>query len=491
MTGVESSIETLPIETKAPNKWMVLVTVAFGTFMATLDGSIVNIALPTIRRELNAGDNVEWIVLSYLLVTTSTLLIMGRLSDMFGRKAIYMMGFSVFVLGSFLCGLSWDIWSLVGFRIVQGLGASMMFAIGPAIISDAFAPKERGQALGLMGTIVAAGSSTGPVAGGLLLQYFGWPSIFYVNVPVGLIAIWMAYRTLPSSPRTAKQSFDIPGAALFLIGITCLLTGIDLGAEGGYGWSSPLVICLIIAGLILLLLFLFWEKRTAIPMLKLSLFKIRPFSSALAAAGIGFIASGAHIYVIPFYLQMILGLNPRDAGLIMLAGPLTLSIAAPIGGYLSSRINTRWIASAGLLCTATGYFLFSFLQPDWSWHDVVWRSAIISLGFGFFQSPNSSSALNAAPITERGIASSLVAFMRNLGLVLGIAVGAAIWYSVRLHYASTTGADELSVAAQITGMKTVYLVTSSLVLLAAVISVTRSSVNLSNTIHPEEYTPPS
>lgn len=468
---VEAPIDDLK-KAKAPRKWTILLTVGFGTFMATLDGSIVNIALPTIRKELNAGEHVEWIILSYLLVTTSTLLIMGRLSDMFGRKRIYMMGFSVFVLGSFLCGLSWDIWSLVGFRLVQGLGASMIFAIGPAIISDAFLPNERGKALGLLGTVVAAGSSTGPVAGGLLLQHFGWSSIFYINVPIGLMAVWVAYKVLPKSPKTVRQHFDIPGAALFLVGVTSLLTGVDLGAERSR-WGDPFVILLIATGLCLLLFFILWERKARSPMLSLSLFKIKPFSSALSAAGLGFVASGAHIYVIPFYLQLILSLSPQDAGLIMLAGPLTLSVAAPIGGYLSDKISTRWIASAGLVCTATGYFLFSFLQPDWTWHDVVWRSAIVSLGFGFFQSPNSSSALNASPVTDRGVASSLVAFMRNLGLVLGIALGAAVWYSVRHTYAENTGTDILNVSAQIKGMSTVYRVTACLVLVAALVSITR------------------
>ena len=237
---------------------------------------------------------------------------------------------------------------------------------------------------------------------------------------------------------------------------------------------------LIITGIILLASFIFWEKVATAPMLKLSLFKIKPLSVSLITAGLGFVANGANIFVIPFYLQMILDLSPQDAGLVMLAGPVTLSIAAPIGGYLSDKISTRWIASAGLLITATGYLFLSMLQSDWTSSDVVWRLSMLSLGFGLFQSPNSSSALNAAPASERGIASSLVAFMRNLGLVLGIALGAAVWYAFRNSYALSNAIDPLSKSAQVEGMQMAYRVVSSLVFLAATISALRGENKVNN-----------
>ena len=441
--------------------------------MATLDSSIVNIALPTIRRELAAGDSVEWVVLSYLLTTTSTLLIMGKLSDRLGRRSMYIAGFAVFVLGSLLCGLSWDIWSLVGFRIVQGLGASMIFAIGPAIISDTFLPNERGQALGLMGAIVAAGSSAGPVAGGLLLGKFGWPSIFFVNVPIGLIAIWRAWVVLPVTPKLPRQRFDLVGAGLFLVGVTTLLIGLDFGPEPDYGWNDPVVLTLLGVGAGLLVGFFVQESRTPEPMLQLSLFRNRPYTSAILAALLAFVASGANLFVIPFFLQQLLGFAPQTAGLILLAGPLTLSIVAPIGGYLSSRVSIRWLASVGLMIAATGYFAFSFLRADWGWPDVVWRSALVSMGFALFQSPNSSSALNSAPLAQRGVASSLIAFMRNLGFVMGIALAAAVWYTTRNYFAIAHHISPQAKDAQLTGMRYVYLVMTGLVVTGAIVSLAR------------------
>ncbi len=457
-------------------KWVILATLAFGTFMATLDTSIVNIALPTIRQQLHAGDAVEWVVISYLLATTSTLLIIGRLSDLIGRRIIYVSGFAVFTLSSLLCGLAWDIWSLVGFRVLQGLGGAMLFAIGPAIVSDTFGPHERGRALGWIGTVVALGTSMGPVLGGLLLAWFGWPAIFFVNVPVGIVAIWRAYVVIPEGKKQPHQGFDIPGAALFVFGIISVLMGLDFGPEPGYGWGSPFVLSLLIVGGVLLAAFLAWELRARAPLLRLSMFRIWAYAAALFANCLTFTANAANLFVLPFFLQQVLRYPPDQAGFILLAGPIALSIASPIGGNLSDRFGPRWVASGGLLIVVIGYFLLAGLQSDWQWHDVVWRTAIISFGLGLFQSPNSSSALNAAPRDQRGVASSLLAFMRNLGFVVGVALSAAVWYSNRSSYAVGNHVANDSIAAQVAGMHAVYLTTAVITLLAALISLARGRI---------------
>ena len=261
-----------------------------------------------------------------------------------------------------------------------------------------------------------------------------------------------------------------------MLGVTAFLTGLDFGPEPSYGWNDTLVVGLLAVGAVLIGSFLFWEMRVSEPMLQLSLFRVRPFTAAILAAFCGFIASGGNIFVIPFFLQQLLQLNPERAGLVLLAGPLTLSLIAPLGGYLSSRVPTRWLSSIGLLITASGYFAFSFLDVSWDWKDVVWRSALVSMGFGLFQSPNSSSALNSAPLAQRGIASSMIAFMRNLGFVVGIALAAAIWYSTRNRYALAHNTVPNNPNAQLLGMHYAYLVMAGLVLTGALISFSRGNM---------------
>lgn len=324
---------------------------------------------------------------------------------------------------------------------------------------------------------MAVGTSLGPVLGGLLLAGFGWPAIFFVNVPVGLVAIWRAYVVIPEGAKRPQQHFDIPGSVLFVVSVVTILIGLDFGPEPGYGWNSPAVLSLLIIGGLLLVAFLVWELRAKEPLLRLSMFRIWPYAAALFAACLVFTSNAANLFVLPFFLQQVLHYPTEQAGFILLAGPIALSVASPVGGNLSDRFGPRWVASGGLALTALGYFLLAGLQPDWSWHDIVWRTAMISFGLGMFQSPNSSSALNAAPRSQRGVASSLLSFMRNLGFVTGVAVGAAVWYSNRSSFALDSHVADSSIAAQIAGMHAVYLVIAVIALVAATISFVRGKVN--------------
>lgn len=245
-----------------------------------------------------------------------------------------------------------------------------------------------------------------------------------------------------------------------------------------------MVVGLLAVGGVLLLAFLLWELRAKEPLLRLSMFRIRAYAAALLANCLTFLSNAANLFVLPFFLQQVLKYPAEQAGFILLAGPIALSIASPIGGNLSDRFGPRWVASGGLLIAVTGYFLLAGLQADWSWHDVVWRTAIISFGLGMFQSPNSSSALNAAPKDQRGVASSLLAFMRNLGFVVGVAVGAAVWYSNRTGYALGNHLPDSSAAAQVAGMHAVYLTIASITLFAALISLARGRIQEEQSAEP-------
>jgi EmrB/QacA subfamily drug resistance transporter len=458
-----------------PNKWAVLGVMAFGTIMATLDGSIVNIALPTLRTELHTGDAVQWIVLAYTIATTSTLLIMGRVADLVGRKKIYVGGYVVFTIASLLCGISWDIYSLVGFRILQGLGGSMLFSVAPAIISETFEPHERGKALGIMGSSVALGSSLGPVIGGFLLEYMNWQSIFLVNIPLGIVAIWRTMVVLPYYDSISKQKFDFVGAGLFFVALVVLLIGFHYGPEPTYGWGHPLVFGFIIAGIFGLGLFIMYERSIDQPMLALYIFKNRAFTSAVSATLIAFTALGAHLFVFPFFLQQILHYSAKEAGLMLLSSTITLSIMSPIGGILGDKFGAKNISTLGLILVATGLLLLSPLNHTWQWTDIFWRLSTLAFGFSIFQSPNSTAALNNAPAAQRGIASSMVSFNRNLGTIFGVAFGAALWYTVREHMIGSNTIQLEDWAIQTPGMTLVYYCMAALVFVAAVISYTRDS----------------
>jgi EmrB/QacA subfamily drug resistance transporter len=420
-------------------KWLILTSVSLGSLMATLDGSIVNIALPAIETDFRIGLNsVEWVVVAYLLVVGSLLLPFGRLGEVLTFKRVYLAGFAIFTVASVCCGASPNAAMLVAFRVVQGVGAAMLMAMGPAIVAHTFHDHERGRALGLNGVSVAIGLSLGPALGGILTQVATWRAIFLINLPIGLLAILWAARVLPSEKPGKDQSFDVKGAALSGVALFALLLALSDGQE--WGWTSPVVVGLFIAFVVLGAAFLRVERRSIQPMIDLALFKIRPFSAGLASVVVAFAGLFTATFLLPFLLEQGRGFSPIEAGLLLTPVPITMALVAPISGAASDRFGPRVLASTGMALMALSLVSLTQLPVDFALPDLVWRLVLLGVGQGMFMSPNSSAVLGSVPRPRIGTASGTLAQMRVNGQAVGIALsGAIVATRLPIHLADLGG----------------------------------------------------
>jgi EmrB/QacA subfamily drug resistance transporter len=436
-----------------------MAAVAMGIFLATIDGSIVNIALPTLVRAFGTDfATVEWVVLAYLLTMATLLLGVGRLADMKGKKRIYTAGFIVFTAGSVLCGLSPTIYWLVGARVLQGVGAAMILALGMAIVTEAFPPNERGKALGISGAMVSVGIVTGPTLGGLMLSVLSWHWIFFVNLPVGILGTLMVIRFVPSIRPSGGQRFDFGGALTLLASLLSLLLALSLSQQSGF--ADPVVLALFAGWVGTLLLFVWIERRADQPMVDLRLFRNRLFSISLVTALITFIAIAGTTILMPFYLQGVLGLNTRQAGLLLAVVPIALGLSSPIAGTLSDRLGVRPITMVGLAIMLGGFLAVSTLGVRTSALGYALRFIPVGLGIGIFQSPNNSAIMGSAPRERLGIVSGMLAVTRSLGQTTGIALLGAAWASLTFHHAGRVfsgGATEAPSAIQVAGLHDVFV----------------------------------
>jgi EmrB/QacA subfamily drug resistance transporter len=409
------------------NKWWVLIAIGTGSLMSALDGSVVNMILPVLRSAFKSDvAGIEWVVTIYLLVLSGLLLTFGRLGDLRGHKSIYMWGFSIFIISSVLCGTAWSSTALVVFRGLQAIGGAMLASNSPAIITGNFPAEQRGRAFGLVSTMTYLGLTIGPSLGGWLTQAFGWRTVFYINVPVGTLALVLSYFFIPKdSPVEGGQRFDLPGAAAFLAGLTALMLGLNKGAD--WGWTSPAVLGLLSAALILLAVFILIESRTPAPMLDLSLFRVPLFSTSAACAVLNYICVYSLIFLMPFYLIQGRGLNPAEAGMLLTAQPVLMAITAPISGLFSDRFGSRVPGMLGMGVLAGGLFLLSSIGPGTALWLVALCLAVVGAGTGTFISPNTSALMGAAPRSRQGIASGVQATARNFGMVLGVGLAGAIF----------------------------------------------------------------
>jgi MFS family permease len=438
-------------------KWTVLSNTTMGALLASLDGTILLIAMPVVLRGVGVDPFVPgsfpiliWLLLGYGVVTATLLVTVGRLSDMFGRARMYNMGFAIFSTGSIFLFLDpWSgatgAWALVGFRLIQALGASFLFANSSALLADAFPPAERGKAIGINQVAFIGGSMVGLVVGGILASiptlHLGplviptWRLIFLVSVPVGVAGTLWAYAKLrETSVRRSGQRIDFLGNGIFAAGLTLVLLATTYGllpyGSSSMGWTSPWVISGLVAGVGLLVAFVFVETRVADPMFKLALFKVRSFAAGNATAFMGSLARGGMMLLLVLWFQGIwlplhgysFAETPFWAGVLMMPMIAGFLVAGPLSGYLSDTRGPKLLATTGMAVAAATFFALAALPTNFAYWQMGTLLFVQGVGMGMFAAPNAAAVMNSVPPENRGVASGMLATLQNAGQQVSLAI---------------------------------------------------------------------
>ena len=439
--------------------------------MYTIDTSIVNIALPTLVKDLQTDfATVQWVGLSYVLVVTSLVLGVARLGDMLGKKPLYLGGLIVFTVSSLLCGLAPSIAVLIGARALQGMGAVMISALGAAIIVEVFPVAERGKALGIIGAVVSSGIAIGPSIGGVLIGIAGWRSIFLVNIPIGIFATFVVHKYVPIGRRNDRQqSFDFWGSIAISIVLICFSLGMTEGQR--YGFTSSLPLGLLFVAAIGLIGFIYLESRIAQPMLDLSLFRAQTFSLSLLTGWLAFMALGGSSFMLPFFFQLVMHYPIERIGLLMAITPIIGGLISPLAGNLSDRFGTRSIMLIGLILMTIGCLTVSTLNANIRDLDYVLRVIPLGLGWGIFQSPNNGAILGAVPLQRLGIAAGLLSLTRTLGQTTGLPLFAAIFAAIALAKNNAIDVTLATPEAIVKGFQGTFHLAALLLAIAAALTV--------------------
>ena len=459
---------------KDKSRWIILIIVIMATFMATLDGSIVNVALPKMATALGVTTStIQLVVTSYLIIIAGTVLIFGRLGDILGKTRMFKFGLGLFTLGSLFCGITSSFPILIVARVVQAIGAAGTMANSHGIITEVFPVSERGKALGFNGTAVALGSLVGPGLGGLIVGNSRWEFIFLINVPVGLLSLFFAFKLLPGGHKTGKGRLDGIGAILFMLFVIPLFVALGQGLNRGF--KDPFILSGFIVSAVSFIAFIIVERKRQDPLLQLDMFKNRLFSLSIFCGYITFIAIFCSNIIQPFYLQNVMAFTPQRAGLILMIYPLILTVVAPISGTLSDKIGSEILTFIGLSMVSVGLFLMSTLNEHSSILNLLLFTAIMSFGMGLFQSPNNSLIMSTVEKNKLGIAGSINALIRNLGMVCGIALATTLLYSRmsdKIGYRVTDFVEGRN-DAFIYGMQTVYITAAVICAVGTILTLIR------------------
>ncbi len=412
--------------TSQNRKWWTLGAVSFGLFMIMLDNTVVNVALPSIQRDLGVTlSELEWIVTGYALTFAALMLTGGKLADLFGRRLIFVAGIAVFTLSSLMCGFAESGGSLITWRIVQGVGAALMNPATLAIISATFPPQQRGMAIGIWAGVSAMALAIGPLVGGLLTEHVGWSWIFWVNVPVGVLGIFASFLLIDESRDDShEQRPDIPGLLTSGLGLFSLTYG--LIEANNYGWTSGRILGSFAAAVVLLAAFVLLERHQRLPMMDLSLFKNPTFTGANLAMLLVALSMFGVFFFVSLYMQNILGFSAVQAGAAFLPMTLLIMGVAPVAGRLSDRFGSRWLITTGLTLLSIQLFYYSTLGQHANFWDLLPGMLLGGFGMSLAMTPTAAAVLRAVPTAKAGVGSATLNSMRQVGGALGIALMGAI-----------------------------------------------------------------
>jgi EmrB/QacA subfamily drug resistance transporter len=452
---------------RTPSVRWALAGLSLSMLLSSLGTSIANVALPALAQAFDASfQEVQWIVLAYLLAISILVVGAGRLGDITGRRRLLLAGLFLFSMASLLCGAAPTLWLLIAGRAVQGLGAAIMMALTMAFVSETIAKARIGSAMGLLATMSAIGTALGPSLGGVLIAGFGWQAIFLVNVPLGVLALLLAYRYLPVDrpiPKTDRTGFDTAGTLLLALtlGAYALAMTIDRGSFG------PLNLALLLTAVFGVGLFVLAETRAASPLIRLTMFRDSALNASLAMSALVSTLMMATLVVGPFYLSRALGLDAALVGLVLSVGPLVAALTGVPAGRLVDRFGAQLLTIIGLIAIAAGSFILSMLPKTLGISGYIAPIVVITAGYGLFQTASNTAVMADTRADQRGVISGLLNLSRNLGLITGASLMGAV-FALASAAVDITAASPEAVA---TGMRITFAVAGVLIVIALAIAV--------------------
>ncbi len=419
---MNNEVKTYGVE----NKWLIALTVITGTIMSALDTSIVNVALPYMRGNLGVSvEEITWVATGYMLSSVIIMPIVGMLSSRFGRKRLYMVNVFLFTASSFLCGISWNLSSLVFFRILQGIGGGAVIPVSQAILRESFPPEEQGMAMGIYGFGVVLGPAFGPTLGGWLTDNYSWPWIFFINIPIGIINMLLVARFLHDPPylKREKGKIDFLGLWLLVIGLGALQLMLEKGEQKDW-FQSGMIIWLAAASFAGILFFIWRELVAEKPAVDLRLLKNLPFTSGTMIGGVLGMGLYGSLFILPLFLQQLLGYPALDSGLVLMPRSLAMAVMMPVGGRLYNRLGPKVLISLGLVMTAFSFWQLSTMSLDVGFWDLFIPQSLQGAGFGMVFVALTTAALSTIKKSEMTAASGLYNVVRQVFGSVGIAVTA-------------------------------------------------------------------